>query len=184
MWIWWRLDLSLAPLHYHRIRCVRSRCTCQRRWWPAALEVVATLKEAAVDSVMAVGSVVVEVAWAALMLVVEMCERAFDAITQAMRGRAARSTARRIACFRGARGRQFVHVADDLRACTVSQSDIAQMHACGEEALFFNQTNNPHLLNIMFVQSTPLGISSSQAASFFLSQDHNLWCSLSHLHSL
>ena len=67
------------------------------------MEVVATLKEAAVDSAMAVGSVVVEVAWAALMLVVEMCERAFDAIEQAMRGRAARSTARRIACFPGAR---------------------------------------------------------------------------------
>ena len=67
------------------------------------MEVVATLKEAAVDSAMAVGSVVVEVAWAAMMLVVEMCERAFDAIEQAMRGRAARSMARRIACFRGAR---------------------------------------------------------------------------------
>ena len=128
MWIWWRLDPSLAPLHYHRIRCVRSRCTCQRRWWPAALEVVATLKEAAVDSAMAVGSVVVEVAWAALMLVVEMCERAFDAIEQAMRGRAARSTARRIACFRGA---------------LVGNSSTWQFYACGTCFQINRQPSSP-----------------------------------------
>ena len=73
---------------------------------------------------MAVGSVVVEVAWVASMLVVGMCERAFDAIEQAMRGKATRSTARRIACSGRAVGNsstwQKTSVSALLRRCWCS----------------------------------------------------------------
>ena len=181
MWIWWRLDPSLAPLHYHRIRCVRSRCTCQRRWWPAALEVVATLKEAAVDFLMAVGSVVVEVAWAALMLVVEMCERAFDAIEQAMRGRAARSTARRIACFRG----RAVGNSSTWHLASSHREHFTSLTLVGTRCFVPNQPTTLIssilcLCRVILLASPPhLG-----GLLLSLSQDHNLWCSLSHLHSL